>query len=217
MYITERDNSMFRHIEENGSLSLINAANLFFYGHKDNASRRLNQLVKAKKLKSYRTEYDFLSHQEKIFILPGMKKVKEHELLRENFKALLELQFENDDEEYVCEDSISLTFPFMYTEDKKFHKFMKPDYIVKYIYKGIQITIILEIDYTHYTSLDKQQTMLDKKEQIEDILYKNNLYSKHWYIVIASNKEQDHLPGIIYTDLFFTNLFASIHKYKIHN
>ena len=105
----------------------------------------------------------------------------------------------------------------MYTEDKKFHKFMKPDYIVKYIYKGIQYTIILEIDYTHYTSLDKQQTMLDKKEQIEDILYKNNLYSKHWYIVIASNKEQDHLPGIIYTDLFFTNLFATIHNSKIHN
>ena len=104
MYITERDKYLLKHIEENGSLSLINASNLFFYGHKDNASRRLNQLVKAKKLKSYRTEYDFLSHQEKIFILPGMKKVKEHELLRENFKALLELQFENDDEEYVCEE-----------------------------------------------------------------------------------------------------------------
>ena len=109
MYITERDKYLLKHIEENGSLSLINAANLFFYGHKDNASRRLNQLVKAKKLKSYRTEYDFLTHQEKIFILPGMKKVKEHELLRENFKTLLELQFTDDENEYVCEDSISLT------------------------------------------------------------------------------------------------------------
>ena len=83
MYITERDKYLLKHREETGSLSLINASNLFFYGHKDNASRRLNQLVKAKKLKSYRTEYDFLTHQEKIFILPGMKKVKEHELLRE--------------------------------------------------------------------------------------------------------------------------------------
>ena len=97
MYITERDKYLLKHIEENGSLSLINASNLFFYGHKDNASRRLNQLVKAKKLKSYRTEYDFLTHQEKIFILPGMKKVKEHELLRENFKTLLELQFTDDE------------------------------------------------------------------------------------------------------------------------
>ena len=93
MYITERDKYLLKHIEENGSLSLINASNLFFYGHKDNASRRLNQLVKAKKLKSSRTEYDFLTHQEKIFILPLMETLETILLLNgmiwEKWKVLI--------------------------------------------------------------------------------------------------------------------------------
>ena len=206
MYSTQRDKMILKYIEEHGCLSRKNAAILFFKNDK-HVSETMNRLLKQKKIKKYTTNYPFKRRQEIIYILPGQKKVKEHELLIEDCQYYLISKGAT-----ILNVSKSVTFPLMYKENHKFHKFIKPDLCIKFMKEGKIYSIVLEIDYTHFTGQDKQEELNKHKDKIQEVLKQQELYDPSWRIVIATNEEGYKINNrrFLYTDLSFKGLMEQL-------
>lgn len=143
MFLTNRDKEILKFIEEYGSITINQCSQIFFTHCKQNyyqARKRLKLLSDNKYLKRYRKDM----RSETIYYLH--KKLSIHDL-----KVL-------DVYSYLVYSGASIKFfkqeYIIPVEDKNY----RADALIEFVYKDYFYTILVEVDYTHYTS---QKKLLD--------------------------------------------------------
>lgn len=186
--LKERDREILRWIEDYKAISVPQATELFFNGIYESARRRLKQLEAMQLLKSYKSQLS----EEKVYYQD--KKLKDHDLLVYDFIK-----------EVYKQGGIlrKLKLQPRYLKDN-----IRPDAYIEFAYKRNIYFIILEVDYTHYTS--------NSKMQLYEKLYKEETLQKDCYgtfpIIIISRPSLNDIRynssnfEVIYTDLRFKNL-----------
>ena len=185
--LTQRDGKVLSFIREYKSITVNQAAAIFFNNSYESARRRLKQLESNNILKSYTSYYS----KEKSYYID--KKLKDHELIRLNFIK-----------EIYSHGGYIKTFEL---QPRLLKDTIRPDGYVEFIYDNNMYFILLEIDYTHNTDNIKMQ-------QYEK-LYKEGYYQSKCYgtfpILIISRQDNSIRYNsknfdIIYTDYKFSNL-----------
>lgn len=186
--LTERDRQVLRWIEDYKAISVPQATELFFNGIYESCRRRLKQLEDMELLKSYISQFS----REKIYYQE--KKLKDHELLVYDFLKVIK-------KEGAEIKSIKIQPQYL-------KGLIRSDAYIECIYEKNLYFIILEVDYTHYTS--------NIKMQLYEKLYKEGTLQKQCYgtfpIVIISRPTLNDVRynssnfDVIYTDLHYNNL-----------
>lgn len=189
--LTQRDKNVIKFIEENRAITTTQATQIFFNGLTVSAIRRLNQLEDDKILESY------MVGKSKVYKLPETKELSQHDLLILDFYAWV----------YANGGQV--------TDFKKTPRYFKglliPDALLKIDlpHNGdvYEVTILLEIDYTHYTPETKLNTWYEKLYR-EEVL---KSYCSDFPLVIIARPTKGLRYNsknfeVLYTDLRFTNL-----------
>jgi hypothetical protein len=170
--ITDRDKSIIKFVEEHGSITINQCAKIFFPGNKeayDQSWKRLRIICWAGLLKRYRKD----PKSEAVYY--SDKKLKVHDLkLLDVYGELSIFDVSRFDNEYKLSTSAGTNYVV--------------DAAVTIEQNDTQIPLMVEVDYTHYTS----------KEKIKDIIYylehKHNVaYS---FIVIQLLREEIEIQSI---------------------
>lgn len=186
--LMQRDKDVLRWVEHYGAITLKQATTLFFNEIYKSASRRLNQLEENKFIKSYISK----SKKEKVYYLD--KKVSDHRLYIYDY--IRELKRLN------CE-VIDIEIEPQYLDGA-----IRPDAYVTFKSDGYKYITLLEVDFTHYTSNSKLNTLYEKLYEERD---KYREFSGTFPIVVIARPT----PGIrynsnnfevVYTGLDYANL-----------
>lgn len=186
--LTDRDKEILTWIEDYKSISVPQATQILFNGNYEGCRRRLKQLEERELLKSYTSKLT----NEKIYYQD--KKLKDHDLLVYDFIKKVKLK--------------GATIRKIKTQPRYLNDLIRPDAYVEFVYNNNIYFIILEVDYTHYTS--------NSKMQLYEKLYKDGELQKQCYgtfpIVIISRPSLNDVRynssnfEVIYTDLYYNNL-----------
>lgn len=197
--ITARDKKIIKFVEEYKSITINQCTKIFFKGHKeayDQARKRLQVIHKAGLLKRYRK--DVLS--EAIYYMD--KILKPHDLKILDFMAELS---EFDIYDVAKEGKIKIDEKTTYVVDAL---------ITLSISDELKVPIILEIDYSHYTSEEKINNITNYLEKKHEVPY--------LFIIIKLSQEK-FLPSNIgnYSSLFIvpwdTNKYGSDVIYSLRS
>jgi|GEM_PF-1066402 len=179
--ITKRDKAIIKFVEEHGSITINQCSKLFFKGNKekyDQARKRLRIIHEEGLLKRYRKD----PKSEAIYYINNKLKIHDLKLL----DVLAELN-EFEVSSYVKEKKIAIN------DNKKY----LIDAVMNITLGEISVPLLLEIDYTHYTSIDK----------IRDVIYfledthKNVGYN---FVIVKLTLEDIEIQKIgDYSKLFF--------------
>ncbi|NFK66481.1 hypothetical protein FDB14_18595 [Clostridium botulinum] len=188
--LTERDRRVLKWIEDYKSISVPQATELFFNGTYESCRRRLKQLEDMELLKSYISQFN----REKVYYQE--KKLKDHELLVYDFLKVIKKE--------------GAEIKTIKIQPQYLKGLIRPDAYIEFIYENNLYFIILEVDYTHYTS--------NIKMQLYEKLYKEGILQKQCYstfpIVIISRPTLNDVRynssnfDVIYTDLHYNNLHS---------
>ncbi|MBY7009030.1 hypothetical protein FDB15_18380 [Clostridium botulinum] len=188
--LTERDRKVLKWIEDYKSISVPQATELFFNGIYESCRRRLKQLEDMELLKSYISQFS----REKVYYQE--KKLKDHELLVYDFLKVIKKE--------------GAEIKTIKIQPQYLKGLIRPDAYIEFIYENNLYFIILEVDYTHYTS--------NIKMQLYEKLYREGTLQKQCYgtfpIVIISRPTLNDVRynssnfDVIYTDLHYNNLHS---------
>ncbi|NFM11841.1 hypothetical protein FDC26_16015 [Clostridium botulinum] len=186
--LTERDRQVLKWIEDYKAISVPQATELFFNGTYESCRRRLKQLEDMELLKSYISQFS----REKIYYQE--KKLKDHELLVYDFLKVVKKR--------------GGEMRQIKLQPQYLKRLIRPDAYIEFTLENNLYFIILEVDYTHYTS--------NIKMQLYEKLYKEGTLQKQCYgtfpIVIISRPSLNDVRynssnfDVIYTDLYYNNL-----------
>ncbi|NFI03739.1 hypothetical protein FC959_04825 [Clostridium botulinum] len=186
--LTNRDRQVLKWIEDYKAISVTQATELLFNGTYESCRRRLKQLEDMELLKSYISQFS----REKIYYQE--KKLKDHELLVYDFLKVIKKE--------------GAEIKTIKIQPQYLKGLIRPDAYIEFIYENNLYFIILEVDYTHYTS--------NIKMQLYEKLYKEGTLQKQCYgtfpIVIISRPTLNDIRynssnfDVIYTDLHYNNL-----------
>ncbi len=186
--LTERDRQVLKWIEDYKAISVPQATELFFNGTYESCRRRLKQLEDMELLKSYISQFS----REKIYYQE--KKLKDHELLVYDFLKVIKKR--------------GGEIRQIKLQPKYLKGLIRPDAYIEFTLENNLYFIILEVDYTHYTS--------NIKMQLYEKLYREGTLQKQCYgtfpIVIISRPTLNDIRynssnfDVIYTDLHYNNL-----------
>ncbi|MDU3548974.1 MAG: hypothetical protein E7F83_16330 [Clostridium sp.] len=186
--ITDRDKEVIKCIEEYKAITLRQATELFFKGNYKGASRRMAQLEEMGVLKSYISK----AKKEKVYYQE--RKVNDHRLyIYDYLKELKRLR---------C-DLIDIKI-----EPEYLKGLIRPDAYVLFRYEDYKYITLLEVDYTHYTSNIKMNTLYEKLYS-ERENYKDFFGTFPIVVIARSTKGIRYNSGnfeVIYTDLSYSNL-----------
>ncbi|XZH37641.1 hypothetical protein ACSW82_16460 (plasmid) [Clostridium perfringens] len=186
--LTKRDKEILKFIEKYKSITIRQAKYLFFKKSYEGARRRLAELEKFGLLKSSISK----ARSEKVFYAEKM--ISDHDLYKIDYIVnLKKMGFE------IIEFNSKPSY---------FDNQLKPDAFVVCRKNGYRYITFLEIDYTHYTSNTKMNTLYEK-------LAKEDFKDTGFILVVArptpgirySPSEYD----IVFTDLEFNNLSTYIY------
>ncbi|NHL28870.1 hypothetical protein FDF02_13170 [Clostridium botulinum] len=188
--LTERDRKVLKWIEDYKSISVPQATELFFNGIYESCRRRLKQLEDMELLKSYISQFS----REKVYYQE--KKLKDHELLVYDFLKVIKKE--------------GAEIKTIKIQPQYLKGLIRPDAYIEFICENNLYFIILEVDYTHYTS--------NIKMQLYGKLYREGTLQKQCYgtfpIVIISRPTLNDVRynssnfDVIYTDLHYNNLHS---------
>ena len=194
LQLQNRDRQLLIFLEEHKAITTKQATNIFFDMLDKSAIRRLNQLENVGILTPY------YRGKNKVYkLIDEKKELSEHDILIYDFYSWI---YKNGGQ--VIE----------FKKDPHYFKGMLiPDALVKFKipYNGINYTcfVLLEIDYTHYTSENKILTFYPKLYR-EQVLKEYCGAAEFPFIVIARPtpgiRIQPREIEVIYTDLKFNNL-----------
>ncbi len=194
LQLQNRDRQLLIFLEEHKAITTKQATNIFFDMLDKSAIRRLNQLENVGILTHY------YRGKNKVYkLIDEKKELSEHDILIYDFYSWI---YKNGGQ--VIE----------FKKDPHYFKGMLiPDALVKFKipYNGINYTcfVLLEIDYTHYTSENKILTFYPKLYR-EQVLKEYCGAAEFPFIVIARPtpgiRIQPREIEVIYTDLKFNNL-----------
>ena len=194
LQLQNRDRQLLIFLEEHKAITTKQATNIFFDMLDKSAIRRLNQLENVGILTHY------YRGKNKVYkLIDEKKELSEHDILIYDFYSWI---YKNGGQ--VIE----------FKKDPHYFKGMLiPDALVKFKipYDGINYTcfVLLEIDYTHYTSENKILTFYPKLYR-EQVLKEYCGAAEFPFIVIARPtpgiRIQPREIEVIYTDLKFNNL-----------
>ncbi|NFO92931.1 hypothetical protein FDC66_17675 [Clostridium botulinum] len=186
--LTERDRRVLKWIEDYKSISVPQATELFFNGTYESCRRRLKQLEDMELLKSYISQFS----REKVYYQE--KKLKDHELLVYDFLKVVKKK--------------GGEIRQIKLQPQYLKGLIRPDAYIEFTLENNLYFIILEVDYTHYTS--------NIKMQLYEKLYREGTLQKQCYgtfpIVIISRPTLNDIRynssnfDVIYTDLHYNNL-----------
>lgn len=186
--ITDRDKEIIKWIEEYKAITLRQSTELFFKGNYKGASRRMAQLEEMGVLKSYISK----AKKEKVYYQE--RKVNDHRLyIYDYLKELKRLR---------C-DLIDIKI-----EPEYLKGLIRPDAYVLFRYEDYKYITLLEVDYTHYTSNIKMNTLYEKLYS-ERENYKDFFGTFPIVVIARSTKGIRYNSGnfeVIYTDLSYSNL-----------
>jgi DNA-binding Lrp family transcriptional regulator len=187
--LTERDKKILTWIENYKAITVNQCSEIIFNHNYEGCRRRLKQLEDMEVLKSYTTKYK----NEKVYYQE--KKLKDHDLLVYDFVKTIK----KHDNCYLLN---------MKTQPIYLKGLIRPDAFIAYEYNGTVYFVILEVDYTHYTS--------NIKMQLYEKLFKSGQLQKDCYggfpIVIIARPTLNDLRynssnfNLIYTDLSYSNI-----------
>ncbi|MCS6110355.1 hypothetical protein FDB55_06665 [Clostridium botulinum] len=188
--LTERDRQVLKWIEDYKSISVPQATELFFNGTYESCRRRLKQLEDMELLKSYISQFS----REKVYYQE--KKLKDHELLVYDFLKVVKKK--------------GGEIRQIKLQPQYLKGLIRPDAYIEFTLENNLYFIILEVDYTHYTS--------NIKMQLYEKLYREGTLQKQCYgtfpIVIISRPSLNDVRynssnfDVIYTDLHYNNLHS---------
>ena len=194
LQLQNRDRQLLIFLEEHKAITTKQATNIFFDMLDKSAIRRLNQLENVGILTHY------YRGKNKVYkLIDEKKELSEHDILIYDFYSWI---YKNGGQ--VIE----------FKKDPHYFKGMLiPDALVKFKipYNGINYTcfVLLEIDYTHYTSENKILTFYPKLYR-EQVLKEYCGAAEFPFIVIARPtpgiRIQPREIEVIYTELKFKNL-----------
>lgn len=186
--LTQRDKEILSWIEKYKAISVPQCTEILFNKNYEGCRRRLKQLEDMELLKSYISKLT----KEKIYYID--KKLKDHDLLRYDFLK------------EVCKHDGKIRNIIL--EPRYLNGLIRPDAFIEFEYKNNLCFVLLEVDYTHYTSNIKMQ-MYEK-------LYKSNELQSQCYgkfpIVIISRPSLNDIRynssnfNVLYTDLRYNLL-----------
>ncbi len=186
--LTERDKRVLKWIEDYKSISVTQAQYLYFNGTYESCRRRLKQLEDMELLKSYISQFS----REKVYYQE--KKLKDHELLVYDFLKVVKKK--------------GGEIRQIKLQPQYLKGLIRPDAYIEFTLENNLYFIILEVDYTHYTS--------NIKMQLYEKLYREGTLQKQCYgtfpIVIISRPTLNDVRynssnfDVIYTDLHYNNL-----------
>ncbi|NFG58203.1 hypothetical protein FC778_05555 [Clostridium botulinum] len=186
--LTERDRQVLKWIEDYKAISVTQATELFFNGTYESCRRRLKQLEDMELLKSYISQFS----REKIYYQE--KKLKDHDLLVYDFLKVIKKR--------------GGEIRQIKLQPQCLKRLIRPDAYIEFTLENNLYFIILEVDYTHYTS--------NIKMQLYEKLYREGTLQKMCYgtfpIVIISRPTLNDVRynssnfDVIYTDLYYNNL-----------
>ncbi|OSA98082.1 UNVERIFIED_ORG: hypothetical protein B2H98_05150 [Clostridium botulinum] len=186
--LTERDRQVLKWIEDYKAISVTQATELLFNGTYESCRRRLKQLEDMELLKSYISQFS----REKIYYQE--KKLKDHELLVYDFLKVVKKK--------------GGEIRQIKLQPQYLKGLIRPDAYIEFTLENNLYFIILEVDYTHYTS--------NIKMQLYEKLYREGTLQKQCYgtfpIVIISRPTLNDVRynssnfDVIYTDLHYNNL-----------
>lgn len=174
--ITDRDRRIIKFVEMHKSITINQCAILYFYGHKqayDQARKRLQVIHKEGLLKRYRKDpkHEAVYYIDKklkvhdiklIDVLSNLATIKGFKVLEVKKETKFEMSFQNIT--YIVDGTLVIK------EDNKF------------------LPILIEIDYTHYTSKEK---ILDIIEHLEE-----KKKTKFIFIVVKLTQEELKISNI---------------------
>ncbi len=188
--LTERDRQVLKWIEDYKAISVTQATELLFNGTYESCRRRLKQLEDMELLKSYISKFS----REKIYYQE--KKLKDHELLVYDFLKVVKKK--------------GGEIRQIKLQPQYLKGLIRPDAYIEFTLENNLYFIILEVDYTHYTS--------NIKMQLYEKLYREGTLQKQCYgtfpIVIISRPTLNDIRynssnfDVIYTDLNYNNLHS---------
>ncbi|NFN09382.1 hypothetical protein [Clostridium botulinum] len=188
--LTERDRQVLKWIEDYKAISVPQATELFFNGTYESCRRRLKQLEDMELLKSYISQFS----REKIYYQE--KKLKDHDLLVYDFLKVVKKR--------------GGEIRPIKLQPQYLKGLIRPDAYIEFTLENNLYFIILEVDYTHYTS--------NIKMQLYEKLYREGTLQKTCYgtfpIVIISRPTLNDVRynssnfDVIYTDLHYNNLHS---------
>ncbi|MEG2412555.1 MAG: hypothetical protein RSA29_18575 [Clostridium sp.] len=161
---TERDVNILRFVEAHGSITISQCSNMFFYKNiygYDQARKRLSNLKKEGFIKRYRKD----PRTESVYYIEKPLKIHDLKLLDVYTKIY------NSFEITFYKRELKLDIP-----DKLFKQLNKSYIIDAAMSIERKVPLLIEIDYTHYTSLDKI------KEVVQ--FYENKNNRRHVFIVV---------------------------------
>ncbi len=186
--LTNRDRQILKWIEDYKAISVTQATELLFNGTYESCRRRLKQLEDMELLKSYISQFS----REKIYYQE--KKLKDHELLVYDFLKVVKKK--------------GGEIRQIKLQPQYLKGLIRPDAYIEFTLENNLYFIILEVDYTHYTS--------NIKMQLYEKLYREGTLQKQCYgtfpIVIISRPTLNDVRynssnfDVIYTDLHYNNL-----------
>ncbi len=186
--LTDRDRRVLKWIEGYKAISVTQATELFFNGTYESCRRRLKQLEDMELLKSYISQFS----REKVYYQE--KKLKDHELLVYDFLKVVKKK--------------GGEIRQIKLQPQYLKGLIRPDAYIEFTLENNLYFIILEVDYTHYTS--------NIKMQLYEKLYREGTLQKQCYstfpIVIISRPTLNDVRynssnfDVIYTDLHYNNL-----------
>lgn len=184
--LTERDRKVLKWIEDYKAISINQAAQIFFNGSYESCRRRLKQLEDREILKSYKSNIlGKIYYQE--------KKLKDHELLVYEFLK------------EICKLGGSIRK--IKIQPRYLKGLIRPDAYLEIIFKKYVYFIFLEIDYTHYTDINKINLYEHLYSQKE---IQKQCYNTFPTLLISrpsiSEKYSSENFNIIFTDLSFKNI-----------
>ncbi|NFN94551.1 hypothetical protein FDB28_10720 [Clostridium botulinum] len=181
--LTERDRRVLKWIEDYKAISVPQATELFFNGTYESCRRRLKQLEDMELLKSYISQFS----REKVYY--EEKRLKDHDLLVYDFLKVIKKR--------------SGEIRQIKLQPQYLKGIIRPDAYIEFTLENNLYFIILEVDYTHYTS--------NIKMQLYEKLYREGTLQKQCYstfsIVIISRPTLNYIRynssnfNVIYTDL----------------
>lgn len=151
--LTRRDKDILIYLENHKAITVKQAQTIFFEGNYEGCRRRLNELLDMKVLKSYISK---LTNQ-KVFYID--KKVSDHDLL------VLEVHCR-----LIKEGCKIRKFR---KSDRYLNDLIRPDAFIEFEYNNNLFFVLLEVDHTHYTGIDKfkMYEKLYREEELQKECY----------------------------------------------
>ncbi|WP_033047159.1 hypothetical protein [Clostridium botulinum] len=189
MYLSDRDKSILKFIEEYGSITINQCSKIFYTKNKERyyqARKKLKKLADEKLLKRYRKDM----RSQAVYYMS--KKLSFHDL------KVLDIYAE------LIDMGANITFFKREYTINTLNKNYRADGLIECIFDGYFYPILIEIDYTHFTSPKKlldiyhSEYFQNKYKDLDENIFPSIIIVKP--IISKSNFKSKNF-NIFYTDL----------------